>query len=163
MIWTNLSGSGHVASFDRRKCKAPLNGPQAMGKHCPEGWTVHQVPGPQFSGVTDPGSADALYLMWVDQFDTFGLGKNVPFATGSGSDSLLGLMPDGTFAVLRVPYPIGFYSKGMDGRIDDPKAGWKGRGLWSTHGNRTPWHLEGGRGMKPQVIKFQLRPNPLAR
>jgi hypothetical protein len=29
--------------------------------------------------------------------------------------------------VLRVPYAMGFYAKGMDGRIDDPKAGWKGK------------------------------------
>jgi hypothetical protein len=24
--------------------------------------------------------------------------------------------------VMRVPYPLGFFAKGMDGRIDDPKA-----------------------------------------
>jgi hypothetical protein len=27
---------------------------------------------------------------------------------------------------IRVPYPLGFYAKGFDGRIDDPNAGWKG-------------------------------------
>src|ERR1051326_6917153 len=26
---------------------------------------------------------------------------------------------------LKVPYPTGFYAKGLDGRIDDPNAGWK--------------------------------------
>ena len=31
------------------------------------------------------------------------------------------------------------YAKDFDGRIDDPNAGWKGRGLWSTDGDRTPW------------------------
>ena len=44
---------------------------------------------------------------------------------------------------LRVPYPMGFFAKGLDGRIDDPNAGWKGRGLWVTSGNRTPAHIEG--------------------
>jgi hypothetical protein len=40
VVWTTLS-SGHLASFDRRKCKGPLNGPAAAtGKHCPEGWTL---------------------------------------------------------------------------------------------------------------------------
>ena len=48
--------------------------------------------------------------------------------------------------LLRVPYPMGFYAKGLDGRIDDPNAGWKGRGLWSTSGDRTPWLMEGGKG-----------------
>lgn len=36
--------------------------------------------------------------------------------------------------VLRVPYPQGFHSRGMDGRIDDPNAGWKGRGVYATYG-----------------------------
>lgn len=27
----------------------------------------------------------------------------------------------GKFVVPRVPYPLGFYSRGLDGRIDDPK------------------------------------------
>ena len=46
---------------------------------------------------------------------------------------------------LRVPYPMGFFAKGLDGRIDDEAAGWKGRGLWVTSGNRTPMHIEGDR------------------
>jgi len=36
---------------------------------------AHQRPGPLLQGVTDPGSAGASYFDWVDQFDTFGLGK----------------------------------------------------------------------------------------
>jgi hypothetical protein len=31
--------------------------------------------------------------------------------------------------VLRVPCPLSFYAKGLDGRIDDPNTGWKGRGV----------------------------------
>ena len=53
-VWTVLS-SGHLASFDRTKCKEPLNGPNAVtGKLCPEGWTLYRFPGPQFKDVTDP-------------------------------------------------------------------------------------------------------------
>jgi len=79
-------------------------------------------------GVIDAGSAEASYYAWVDQFDTFGLGKNVPIATGNGNDALLALLPDsGKFVVLRVPYPMGFYAKGMDGRIDDPKRAGRAR------------------------------------
>src|SRR5262249_9163095 len=69
----------------------------------------------------------------------------------------------GQWVNLRVPYPMGYYAKWMDGRIDDPNGGWKGRGLWSTFGNRTPFHVEGGKGTTPQVVRFQLRPDPLAR
>ena len=78
VVWTALAGSGHLASFDRRKCKGPLNGPTATGQHCPEGWTLHVTPGPKFKGVTDESNTDMLYYNWVDQFDTLGLGRNVP-------------------------------------------------------------------------------------
>jgi hypothetical protein len=161
VVWSSLS-SGHLASFDRRKCKAPLNGPKATGKHCPEGWALFQLPGPQFENLPDPGSVESSYYTWVDQFDTFGLGKDVPIATGNLNDSLLALV-DGKFVNLRVPYPLGFYAKWLDGRIDDPKTGWKGKGLWSTTGTRTPFHMEGGKGTRPKVVKFQLRPDPLAK
>jgi hypothetical protein len=160
VVWAPLA-SGHFASFDRRKCKGPLNGPNATGQHCPEGWTLYPFPGPQLANVTDSGSAEASYYSWVDQHDTFGLGRNVPIATGNANESLLAFV-DGRFVNLRVPYPMGFYAKGMDGRIDDPNAGWKGKGLWSTFGNRTPFHVEGGKGTTSKVVHFQLRPDPLA-
>jgi hypothetical protein len=162
LVWVTLTGSSHLASFDRRKCKGPLNGSTATGQHCPEGWTLYPLPGPQFKGVTDPGSAEGTYINWVDQFDTFGLGKNVPFTVGNGSDSLLALV-NGKWVILRVPYPMGFYAKGMDGRIDDPQGGWKGKGLWAASGTRASFHQEGGKGTKPNLKKFQLRPDPLAK
>jgi hypothetical protein len=31
-----------------------------------------------------------------------------------------------------------------------------------TSGDRTPWHMEGGKGNKPLIVQFQVRPNPLA-
>ena len=161
VVWTPLS-SGHMASFDRRRCKGPLNGPTATGPHCPEGWTLHPFPGPQLQNVTESGSAEASYYTWVDQFDTFGLGRNVPIATGNANEALLALVND-KFVLLRVPYPMGFYTKWMDGRIDDPATGWKGKGLWATYSTRAPFHLEGGKGTTSKVVKFQLRPDPLAR
>jgi hypothetical protein len=160
VVWTVLA-SGHFASFDRRKCKGPLNGPNATGKQCPEGWTLYPFPGPQFRDVKDTGSAEASYYAWVDQYDTFGLGRNVPLATGNASDALFALV-DGKFMTLRVPYPMGFYAKGMDGRIDDPNAGWKGRGLWTTYATRAVAHIEGGKGTTSKVIHIQLRPDALA-
>jgi len=51
----------------------------------------------------------------------------------------------------------------VDGRIDDPAAGWKGRALWTTSGTRVNFHLEGGKENRPKAIKLQLRPDPLAR
>jgi hypothetical protein len=161
VVWAALA-SGHLASFDRRKCKGPLNGAAATGPHCPEGWTLYPEPVPQITGVTDSGSAEASYYTWVDQFDTLGLGANVPINTGNASEGLLALK-DGKWIVLRVPYPTGYYTKWMDGRIDDPRTGWKGRGLWSTVSTRTPYHMETGKGTTSKVVRFQLRPHPLAK
>lgn len=161
VAWVALA-SGHLGRFDPRKCKGPLNGPNATGQHCPEGWTFYAEPLPQIKGVTDPGSAEASYYTWVDQFDTFGLGKGTPINTGNGSEGLLALK-DGKWVILRVPYPLGFYTKWVDGRIDDPNAGWKGRALWATVSTRAPFHMETGKGTTSKVMKFQLRPDPLAK
>jgi hypothetical protein len=160
VVWVSLA-SGHLGSFDRRKCKGPLNGPKATGDHCPEGWSFYQYPGPGFDGIGE-NSAESSYYTWVDQHDTLGLGRNVPVSTGNLNDGLIAFA-NGRMVVLRVPYPLGFYAKGLDGRIDDQNAGWKGRGLWSANGDRTPWLIEGGKGTKPLAAHFQLRPDPLAK
>ena len=172
VAWLPLD-SGHIASFDRRKCKGPLNGPGAeKGEKCPEGFSFYPLPGPGFQG--DPGAEENPYYVWVDQHNILGLGADVPIATGNQSDSLHALV-GGQIVELRVPYPMGFFAKGLEGRIDDPKAGWKGRELWVTSGNRTPFHIEGidapapgAPGNTPEtissplVVQFQLRPDPLA-
>jgi hypothetical protein len=163
VLWTNLQSS-HLASFDRRKCKGPLNGPTATGKHCPEGWTIYPMPGPTYKGVSVFGISDPTYYNWVDQAGVLGLGKNVPVVLGNGSDSLQALVP-GTdkIAVFRVPYPMNFYAKGLDGRLDNPSAGWKGGGIWTVYSNRAPWHIEGPTGVTSKAVKFQVRPDPLAK
>ncbi len=161
VYWAAMA-SGHMARFDRRKCRGALNGPTATGQHCPEGWTFYAEPLPQLGNVTSPGSGEGSYYTWVDQFNTLGLGANVPINTGNQSEGLL-VLKDGKWVVLRVPYPMGFYTKWLDGRIDDPNAGWKGRGLWATISTRAPFHMEGGKGTTSKVYRFQLRPDPLAR
>jgi len=158
VIWVALA-SGHMGEFDRRKCTGPLNGPNATGDHCPEGWTFHQLPGPAFIGHPEY-KVDSSYYAWVDQHNTLGLGENVPMAIGNLFDGVHALV-DGKFITIRTPYPLGFYTKGFEGRIDDPNAGWKGRGLWIPEGSRTPWLLEGGKGTKPIILHVQLRSTPL--
>jgi len=161
VVWAPLA-SGHFASFDRRKCKGPLSGPNATGQHCPEGWTLYNMPGPKIKGAEDLGSAEASYYSWVDQFDTLGLGRNTPIATGNEMGGLLA-MQNGKWVVMTVPYPLGFYAKGLDGRIDDPRAGWKGKGLWTTYATRAPFHTDTGKGTTSKVVHVQLRPDPLAK
>jgi hypothetical protein len=159
VLWGSGS-NGTLVSFDRRKCKGPLNGPTATGNHCPEGFAYYKYPGPAFQGFEN-GSAEASYYSWVDQHNTVGLGEDVPISTANLNDGFAALK-DGQMVMLRIPYPLGFFAKGLDGRIDDPNAGWKGRGLWSTNGDRTPWLKEGGKGSKPRAVHIQVRPDPLA-
>ena len=162
VAWTVL-GSGHLASFDRRKCKGPLNGPDAdKGNKCPEGWTLHQGARARTSRATSyRRAADSNYYNWSDKYNSLGLGDNVQIATSNQGGALLALRRTGKWVdVLRVPYPLGFYAKSINGRIDDPKAGWKGRGLWTGWANRNPWHNEGGKGTTSKAVHFQVRPEP---
>jgi len=164
VVWTALAGSGHIASFDRRKCPPTTGANAADGQRCVQGWTLYAGSAPKMKGVTDDISADFYYYNWVDQFNTFGLGTNVPVATGTGSDSLLAFDPTTKkILTMRVPYPLEFFARSVDGRIDDPNTGWKGRGLWAPNASRPTWHSETGRGTASVVAHFQLRPDPLAK
>lgn len=160
IIWTSLGGSGHLARFDRSRCGQTWG----SGDQCPEGWTLYRSPGPLMSTAQDPAGeqgADFHYYLFVDQFNTLGMGNDVVVMNGTGSDSLLAFDPKTeSFTIIRVPYPLNTYTRGLDGRIDDPEAGWKGRGLWFTNGLDPLIHSEIPQSFAGQV---QLRPNPLAR
>ena len=158
-------GSGAFGRFDRSKCKT-LSGPAvADGQHCPEGWSVYDSPGPKLGGQKGGGTTtDFHYLDWVDLHDTLGLGKDTPILAGSNSDSLLAF--DDTakkWIVMRVPYPMSFHTRGMDGRFDEPSKGWKGKGIYATYASEPVWHQEGGEDATfgPTLVRFQMRPSPL--
>src|SRR6202162_2931104 len=108
------------------------------GREMPRRLFVLALSGPGFQG--DPGAEENPYFVWVDQHDILGLGVNVPIETGNQSDSLHALV-GGQIVELRVPYPMGFFAKGLEGRIDDPNAGWEGREVWVTSCNRTPFQF----------------------
>jgi hypothetical protein len=160
MIWTALAGSGHLARFDRSRCKQTWG----TGDQCPEGWTLWDIPGPQFAAIKkgdNDGTADKQYYIWVDAFNTLGMGADTIIVNGTASDSLIAFRPDTqSFTVIRIPYPLVTYTRGLDGRIDDDRAGWKGRGLWYTNGLDPVYHSE---IPKSYVGHIQLRPNPLAK
>jgi hypothetical protein len=162
VVWTGLAATSHLAAFDVRKCKNLTGKMKVDGSDCPEGWTLYQTPGPKLKGTNVP--ADFHYFNWTDSHNIMQLGQNTPFLTGSDSDSLIGLNPTTKkWTYFTIPYPLGFYARGMDGRIDDANAGWKGRALYSNYGTHFVWQIEGGKGTKGKVVKFQIRPDPLAR
>ncbi|HEY5644998.1 MAG TPA: hypothetical protein VIS76_03570 [Pseudomonadales bacterium] len=159
LIWIALGGSGHLASFDRSKCRQRWG----TGEQCPEGWSLYRSPGPEMrvKSPAGPVGADFHYYIFVDQHDTLGLGRDTVILNGTGSDSLLAFRQEtGRFTTIRIPYPMNTFTRGVDGRIDDPNGGWKGRALWFTNGLDPIHHSEVSRSY---VGKVQLRPDPLAR
>ena len=129
VVWAALA-SGHLASFDRQALQGSsertgCGDRQGMSGRL-EAATPSLARSLRDSQVAD-GSAEAPYYDWVDQYDTLGLGKNVPIATGNESDALFALV-DSKWVTMRVPYPIGYFAKGMDGRIDDPSDRLEGQG-----------------------------------
>ena len=139
------AGSGHLGRIDRKTGK----------------FTYWELPGAKFAGTgKETGSTEYPYFMWVDQFDTLGMGKDTIIVTGTTSDSMLIFNPKTeAWTVFRLPYPMPFYTRGLDGRIDDPKAGWKGRGIWTSYNSYLPKFTETNLGY---VNHIQLRPSPLA-
>jgi len=143
-IWFS-AGSGHLGKLDPKT----------------EKFSYWELPGAKFAGTgKETGSTEYPYFLWVNQFDTLGLGKDTIIVTGTTSDSLLMFDPKTEkFTVFRLPYPMPFYTRGVDGRIDDPRAGWKGRGIWATYSSYMPKFTETKVG---NIKHIQLRPNPLA-
>ena len=116
VAWVALA-SGHMASFDRRKCKGPLNGPGAAeGNLCPEGWTFYPLPGPGFKGRDEPPRA-LLHL--GGPACILGLG-DTPMGLAI---SLIHCTRWRTGRSLNCASPIPWASSPKGGRIDDPNAG----------------------------------------
>jgi len=160
VAWAGGS-SGNLMSFDRSKCKV-LKGPTATGNHCKEGWSFYTLPGPRFKNVEgDPGVVSSPYYVWVDVHDTLGLGKDWVLVAGNQNDGI-DAFKDGKWVHIAIPYPMAFFAKQLDGRIDDLNGGWSARGMWIGWGGRAPWHIEGGKGTPSFAAQFQIRPNPLA-
>ena len=132
------------------------------GKLCPEGWTLYPFPGPQFSDVAESGSAEASYYTWVDQHNTLGLGNNVPLATGNVNE-LCWRWWTASGSTCAFPIRMGFLPRGSTAASTIRMAAGRAAALWSTYGNRTPFHRETGKGTLPKLSRFQIRPDPLAR
>ena len=143
-VWVSL-GSGHLGRLDVKTGQ----------------WKFWENPGVKFKGTgSETGTTDFPYFLWVDQFNASGLGKDTVIVTGTASDAMFIFDPKKEkFTVFHLPYPLPFYTRGLDGRIDDPNAGWKGRGLWMTYSSYMPKFTETHKG---SVTHMQIRPNPLA-
>ena len=128
VVWASLRAATWAASTGA-SAKARSTGRPRPAIIAPRAGASISIPGPasKASARTAPRSS---YYTWVDQHNTLGLGEDVPMSTANLGDGFVALK-DGKMIAIRLPYPLSFYAKGFDGRIDDPNAGWKGRGLWT--------------------------------
>ena len=78
-----MLSSGQLASFDRRKCKGPLNGPTRDRTALPRRLDALSVARSELQGRRRDRRAPIAYYNFVDQFDMLGVGKDVPIATGN--------------------------------------------------------------------------------
>ena len=156
VVWTSLA-SGHLASFDRQQVQGSAQRADRDRQALPGRLDALSVPGTAVQRRDRHGQRRGELLHLGRSVQHARPRQQRPDRHRQRNDALLALV-DGKFVVLRVPYPMGFFAKGMDGRIDDPNGGWKGRGLWSTYGTRTPFHAEGGKDTTSKVVHFQLRP-----
>ena len=162
VVYQGWRVSGHFTAFDRSKCKSTRD-PRADGQSCPEGWTIYR-------NTNEPTYANSVYkasesyLLYMDKWDTLGLGKDAPMYSSVNTDSMELFQPSTRqFITLRVPYPLSFFARSGTGRVDNPNTGWKGKGFWSSYSTYASWHIEGGKGSLPKAVEFQMRPNPLAK
>ena len=132
--------------------------PQEAAKIYPAAYWV-MAPNPAKAVVTpvNPGCCRARQDGWAASSTAR------PFHSASGASSMV---PPGSrsqlseaWTVFRLPYPLPFYTRGLDGRIDNPNTGWKGRGIWTSYNSYLPTFTETKLGY---VNHIQVRPNPLA-
>src|SRR2546430_16777797 len=95
--------------------------------------------GPQFKGLDASGSANHAHYIWLDRYNTFGLGVNVPIAQTNGSESLMAVV-DGQIIGVRVPDPLRLFTKHLGGRIREPPARSEGRPMRRPAGPATNLH-----------------------
>ena len=166
VVWQNWRVSGQFATFDRSKCDTTSD-LTASGQSCPEGWTFYRKDDPTYTDSFY--HANESYLAHMDHHDVLGLGEDSAMYGSVNTDAIEVFSSNtGQFVTLRVPYPLGFFPRSANGRIDDPNTGWKGKGLWASYSTYTTWHIEGGKGeggpgVLPKAVKFQIRPDPLAK
>jgi hypothetical protein len=120
VVWTGLA----AAAIWRVRPPQVQGGqrPHGDGSALPRRLDALSSAGPQFKAPASSPTSTITTRSILH--NALGLGPNTPILNGTGSDSLIALnRQTNQFVYMRVPYPLGFYTRGMDFRIDDPNAG----------------------------------------
>jgi hypothetical protein len=116
VVWTALAASAHLASFDVRKCTdadlktAPVD-KMLSGDDLPTGLETLQRAGPELPGHDDPDRVQLLQLGGPERRTR--IRGQCPDGNWFQLGLILVLNPaTSQWVVMRVPYPLGFYSRG---------------------------------------------------
>jgi len=151
------------AALTATNAKGPLNGPNATGNHCPEGWTIYQYPGPGFEGIGE-NSAESSYYTWVDQHNTFGLGEKHTNVHRQSRVTASWRLKDGQDDHDPDSLSAQLLCQGFRWGVSTIRMpAWKGpRVVEHERRPHGPWLKEGGKGSRPRAVHIQFRPDPLA-
>jgi len=141
VIYDGWRVSGHFTAFDREQVQVH-QGSEGRRPELPRG--VDDVSQHQMNRRTQTARTrrSESYSGLHDKWDTLGLGKDAPMYSSVNTDSMELFQPSTKqFITLRVPIPQLFARSGT-GRVDNPSAGWKGKGFWSSYSTYASWHIE---------------------
>ena len=163
VVWTALAASSHLASFDRPQVQGPerpARRPTAASAR-KAGRSIRPT-GPKLKGTDIP--ADFHYYNWVDQHNM--LGARREHADRHRLELRLRCSrsnPQTQAVDRRCACRI---------RSASTRAAWtaastirtaagRAAALCANYGTHFVWHIEGGKGTKGKIVKFQMRPDPL--
>jgi len=120
--WCGRRSRAGICELRPRKCKGPLNDrTAATGKQLSGGGLSIHFRG-RSSGRDRPWQRRSRLLRLGGSVQPW-TRANVPIAEANGARRFSRLS---TASVnIHIPYPMGFFSKNVDGRIDNPNTGWK--------------------------------------
>ncbi len=168
--WTSIatasSGCRWRAAIWRASTGASARGRstarRATGKHCPEGWTLYPLPGPQFQSVHGLGQRRGELLHLGGSARHLRLGPERADRHRQLADSLKRWWTASSSPCASL-IRWAFTPRAWTAASTIRRRAGRAEELWSAYAGRATNHIEGGKGTKPKVVKFQLRPDPLAK
>ena len=162
VFWASLA-SGHLGELRPQQVQGPLNGPNATGKHCPEGWTLYRVARPAVQGREGRRQRRGELLHLGRPVQHVRAGRERADRHRQHERRATSRWSTASSSTCACPTRWASSPSGREGRIDDPNAGWKGRALWATYSTAPCSTSKAARRTGRRSCKFQLRPDPLAR
>ena len=134
----------------------------ATGQHCPEGWTLYPFPGPQFEGRDRLGQRRSQLLQLGRSVRHVRAGQERADRHRQRQRFAAGAWRTASWSICACPIRWASTPRGWTAASTIRRPAGRARACGRPTRTRTPFHTEGGKGTTSKVVKFQLRPDPLA-